>query len=261
MSEKTYRMEDLMDIVARLRGDGGCPWDRKQTIDSLRPYVVEEAYEVTDAAKEGGMHLADELGDLLLQVAMMAQIGQEQGDFTINDVLRLVCEKMVRRHPHVFGDVQADTAEEVLKNWDEIKKQERGQTKTSQLMQDVAQSLPALLYAEKVQKRAAKVGFDFDAVQPMLAKLREEVDELEEAVAAGDQQAVHMEFGDVLFAAVNVSRACKTNPEIALRDSSAKFIRRFCYMEDKIQQMGRNLEEMTMAELDAVWDEAKAKGL
>jgi len=162
MSEKTYRLEDLMDIVARLRGEGGCPWDRKQTIDSLRPYVVEEAYEVTDAAPEGGIHLADELGDLLLQVAMMSQIGQEQGDFTINDVLRLVCEKMVRRHPHVFGEVRADTAEEVLKNWDEIKKQERGQTKASQLMKDVAQALPALLYAEKVQKCAAKVGFDFD---------------------------------------------------------------------------------------------------
>lgn len=261
MEEKNYSLEDLMEIVARLRGEGGCPWDREQTIDSLRPYVVEEAYEVADAAPAGGEHLADELGDLLLQVVMMSQIGQEQDDFTIDDVLRLVCEKMIRRHPHVFGDVQAETAEDVLKNWDEIKKQERGETKTSQLMQDVPQTLPALLHAEKVQKRAAKVGFDFASVQSMLKKVREELDELEEAVVSGNQKAIAMEFGDVLFAAVNVGRACKINSEIALRDSSAKFIRRFRYIEDKAQQTGRSLEDMTMAEMDGIWDEAKVKGL
>ncbi len=256
-----YRLEDLMDIVARLRGEGGCPWDREQTIESLRPYVVEEAYEVSDAAKEGGQHLAEELGDLLLQVVMMAQIGTEQGTFGMDDVLRQVCEKMVRRHPHVFGEVQADTAEQVLKNWDEIKKQERGQTKTSQLMQDVSASLPALLYAEKVQKRAAKVDFDFSSAKEALQKLREEVDELEEALEGGQPEKVSLEFGDVLFAAVNVGRLGSVPPEVALRDSTAKFIRRFCFMEEQAEKKGRDLADMTMAEMDEIWEEAKANGL
>lgn len=261
MQEKTYTLEDLTDIVARLRGEGGCPWDREQTMDSLRPFMVEEAYEAADAAAEGGEHLADELGDVLLQVAMMSQIGKEQGDFTIDDVLRLVCEKMIRRHPHVFGDVRADTSEEVLKNWDEIKKRERGQKHTAQLMKGVTKSLPALLHAVKVQKTAAKVGFDFDALAPALDKLREETDELEEAVRKGDAKETEKELGDVLFAAVNVSRFCKVNPEIALRGSSAKFIRRFGYIEEKLARLGRDWDDMSMAELDEIWDEAKQNGL
>ena len=250
---KQYTLDDLLNIMEQLRK--GCPWDREQTYESLKRYAIEEAYEVVEAVDQPDrMMLADELGDLLLQVVFYAQIGKEQGEFTMDDVLRCVCEKMIHRHPHVFGDSVAETSDDVLKNWAQIKKKEKGQKTQTQAMEGISSSLPSLMRAQKVQESAAKVGFDWDALPPVLDKLREEVEEFASANTPAEQEE---EFGDLLFAAVNAARFTGIQPETALHKGVNKFIRRFGKMEALATQKGLELSELSLEDMDCLWDEIK----
>ena len=253
---KKYTFNDLVDIIAQLRGENGCPWDREQTVETLKPCLLEESYEVLDACEKGGMTLADELGDLLLQVVMISQINSETESFCIDDVISCICEKMIRRHPHVFGNVSADTTDEVLENWDKIKAGEKGLKSASDTLNDVAKSLPALLYSAKLQKKAAKTGFDFPDALSALEKVYEEIGELKEAVSKSSN--IYEEMGDVLFAAVNVSRLLNINPELALSDSSKKFLNRFCATEQLAKIKNLDFEKLSLEEKDKLWDEVKA---
>ncbi|MEH7383961.1 nucleoside triphosphate pyrophosphohydrolase [Bacillus sp. JJ1521] len=250
-------------IIAALRGPGGCPWDQKQTHDSLKKYLLEEAYEVLDAIdSEDDNHLAEELGDVLLQILLHAQIGEDKGLFTIDDVIRGISEKMIRRHPHVFGEVSADTAEEVLTNWEQIKQLEKGSTpEEKSILDDVTKGLPGLMKAVKYQKKAAKVGFDWDAVEPMWDKVFEEIEEYKEAVAKKTKGDAIQEFGDILFALANIARFYKFDPEEALAMTNQKFARRFQFIEEELREQGAKFEEQTLKQLDAIWEKAKQNGL
>ena len=252
----------LIDIMARLRAPDGCPWDQEQTLESLQKYLIEETYEVIDAIDSGDpAHHCDELGDLLLQVVFQAQIRSESGAFTFEDVARSINDKMIRRHPHVFGDVSVKDSDEVLRNWEEIKAQEKGSVDASASVLDgVPKALPALMYADKIQRKAARVGFDWGDVAPVLDKVDEELGELRAAIASGDKAAVQEEMGDLLFAAVNVSRFLSHDAEALLRVATAKFIDRFQKLETLA--LGRELEltNMSLDELDVLWDEVKRSG-
>jgi tetrapyrrole methylase family protein/MazG family protein len=250
-------IERLVEIMRILRSPQGCPWDHKQTLLTLKEHLVEESHEVLDAIDSGDRaKLCDELGDLLLQVVFQAQVCTEEGAFTFDDVARAIGDKLVRRHPHVFGDVNVSGADEVLKNWEQIKKSEKGDTPRSTL-EGIPKSLPALHKAHLIQKRVARVGFDWENVDGALGKLDEEVGEVREAVATGDEGKIGEELGDVLFAAVNVSRFFGQNPEDLLHKTIAKFTRRFQVIEDRVHGMGKKLSDCTLAELDAIWEEAK----
>lgn len=252
-------IEELREIVARLRAPGGCPWDREQTHASLRGSVIEEAYETVEAIEEADdAHLCEELGDLLLQVVMHSQMASETGRFTLDDVIEMLNAKLIRRHPHVFGDVEAAGTEEVLQRWDQIKRAEKGNTHTS-LLDGISGALPALLHAEKVTKRAARVGFDWESPVQVIGKIREELSETEEAVAEGDPDKIEEELGDLLFATVNLTRKLKVEPEVALRRATGKFSRRFRALETALKERGRKPEECTLAEMDVIWDEIKAQ--
>ena len=254
----SYDVSDLAEIVRILRAPGGCPWDREQDHRSIRRDLLEEAYEVAEAIDEGSPeHLKEELGDLLLQVVMHARMEEEEGRTDLNGVADGVCKKLIYRHPHVFGDVTVTGTGEVLANWDELKKKEKHQATAADSVDAVARSLPGLWRAEKVQKKAAKVGFDWPDVQGALDKLREETGELEEAVRAGTN--ISEELGDLLFAAVNVARFVKADPEDALSAACDKFARRFRAVEEASLAHGRAMEDMDLAELDALWDQAKAQ--
>ncbi len=252
-----YTFDDFCDIVKTLRSDHGCPWDREQTIASLKNYVLEESYEVIDACDAGGMKLADELGDLLLQVVMIAEIASEEKSFDISDVISLVSEKMIHRHPHVFADAVANTSDEVLENWDKIKRRDREITSTADSMRDIAGAMPSLLRACKVQAKAAKVNFDWDTASEAAFKVNEEVNEVLEAAESKTAEDVFEETGDMLFAAVNVARLLKINPELALSAATDKFIGRFDKMEKLIKAQGKSPEEMSLSELDIYWEKAK----
>lgn len=259
--DKRYTLEDLVEIIKRLRGEGGCPWDRVQTHASLREAMLEEAYEAVDAIeRKDTENLKEELGDVLLQVVFHAALEEDEGSFTIEDVIEGICKKMVYRHPHVFGDTKADTADEVLVNWEQLKKKEKHITTQSQAIKEIPMALPALLRARKVQKKAAEVGFDFPDARRAMEKVREEISELTEAIE-GNLGTEEEEFGDFLFAVVNISRFFKINPEIALTKATKKFINRFEYVENSALSEGRKLSEMTLEEMDLLWDEAKAKSL
>ncbi|PYZ95425.1 nucleoside triphosphate pyrophosphohydrolase [Alteribacter lacisalsi] len=253
----------LRDVIATLRGPDGCPWDQKQTHESLKPYLIEEAYEVIEAIDaEDDEHLAEELGDVLLQVMLHAQIGEDNGYFTISDVIGAITEKMIRRHPHVFAEADARTADAVLTQWEEIKKEEKGAAgRPEGLLSGIPASLPGLLRAYKVQKKAAKAGFDWPDAAPMHEKLREEIAEWERELASGDETAAAAEFGDVLFTIVNLARFHKIDPEEALRLTNNKFIRRFTFIEETVTAAGLRLEDQTLDQLDALWEEAKEQGL
>ncbi len=258
--EARYDLADITAIMDRLRGPGGCPWDREQTHESLKQYLLEETYETIDAIENDDMdELREELGDVLLQVLFHARIAQERGDFDIIDVADTVSRKMILRHPHIFGSVRADTPDDVMRNWDEIKKAEKGQATESGMMRRVPQAMPAVLRSMKVQAKAARVGFDWNDVWGAFGKLEEEVLELKEAISQGlGDEKLADEFGDVLFAAVNVARFIGVHPEFALNGTVGKFIRRFEHVEKRAAETGRALETMTLEEMDCFWDEAKA---
>ena len=259
--DKKYTLEDLVAIIKRLRGEGGCPWDRVQTHESLREAMLEEAYEAVDAIeRKDTENLKEELGDVLMQVVFHAEIEEETGTFTIEDVIEGICKKMIYRHPHVFGDTKADTADEVLVNWEALKKAEKQITTQSEAMKQIPAALPALTRAKKVQKKAASVGFDFYETGKAMEKVREEVEELTEAIEQG-LGTEEEEFGDILFAMVNISRFLKINPEFALTKATKKFINRFEYVENSALSEGKTLSEMTLEEMDLLWDEAKGKTL
>ncbi len=247
----------LVDIMSRLRAEGGCEWDRAQTHSSLRQYLLEEAHEVLDAIAAGEPSLlCEELGDLLLQILFHAQIAKEEGAFDIGDVIASISQKMVRRHPHVFGNATADTPEAVSRQWDHIKKTLENRNHPS-LVGGVPKSFPSLLRAAKITKKAARVGFDWENTDQVLAKVDEEVAELKEAVSRGRQEELEHELGDILFALVNLARCLNVNPEIALRSANARFERRFAAMEKIAAESGHSIEGTDLATLDKFWEMAK----
>jgi ATP diphosphatase len=254
-------LQRLVAIMARLRDpDGGCPWDLEQTFDSIAPYTIEEAYEVADAIARRSMpELRDELGDLLLQVVYHARMAEEAGAFRIGDVIRGVSEKMLRRHPHVFGDESRDkSAEEQTRDWERMKADERAaRPGTSGALAGIATGLPALTRAVKLQDRAARVGFDWPDAGAVLEKIAEEAQELAEARAAGDPAGLAEEYGDLMFVMANLARHLKIDPEAALRGANAKFTRRFAAIEAALAAEGRTPSDSTLAEMDALWDAAK----
>jgi tetrapyrrole methylase family protein / MazG family protein len=275
--------QKLVGVMARLRAPNGCPWDREQTHTSLRTYLIEEAYEVLDAMDSGDdTKFAEELGDLLLQVLFHAQIAKEEGRFDIGDVIREICEKMIRRHPHVFGDKRAKDAAEVLRNWERIKSEEKKSrttqgkqsgygsgtapedtesAKAESLLDGVPRTLPALLEATQLTKKAARIGFDWESVDGIYKKLQEEILELREVLGArpANESRVEGEIGDILFVAVNLARFLHVDPEIALKKSSAKFSRRFREMEHAARERGSTLAEVPREEMESLWDRAKEK--
>lgn len=255
--QSRFPLDPLVDVVAALRGEGGCPWDREQTHDSLKPYLIEETYEALEALEHGDMHsLMEELGDLLLQIGLHAQIASETGLFDMNDIIQAITAKMIRRHPHVFGDVTVRDTTEVLGRWEKIKEQEKGPQQGS-ILDGVPRHLPALMRAMKIQKKAATVGFDWNRVEDALAKVQEEIGELEEARRTEDRERIREEIGDLLFAVVNVARFCQTEPETALTGTVEKFIGRFHYIEQAARSSHKKLEDMTLAEMDQLWERAK----
>lgn len=259
-SMKKYTYKDLLDIMAKLRSPGGCPWDREQDHKSLKRYLIEEAYEVLEAIdEENPAKLCDELGDLLLQVVFHAQIARENGQFDMEDVVHGVSSKMINRHRHVFGEEEAETPEDVIRIWEEIKKEEKGQETQTKVLKGVPANLPALMRSYKVQEKAAQVGFDWDKAEDAFKKLEEEVQELKKACESKDQAEIEEEMGDLLFAAVNVARFHKVQPELALSATVNKFIKRFEYVENESAKQGKKLQDMTLEEMDALWDECKRK--
>ncbi len=259
MSETKDWLNELVLTMARLRAADGCPWDREQTHQSLKRYLVEESAELLDAIDDGDDdRLADELGDVLLQVAFHAQIAAEAERFDLQDVARRLCAKLIRRHPHVFGDAEVNDAAGVVVKWEEIKKTERDDEPES-VLGDIPKHLPALAQAEKIQRRAAKVGFDWAELKHLLPKLREELQELEVALHQEETAAVEAELGDLFFTIVNVCRFVDVDPEDALRRTNRKFRRRFAYVEDRVRSGDREFADCTLAELDEFWDEAKER--
>lgn len=251
--------DDLLAIMRRLRGPGGCPWDAEQTHESLKRYLLEEAYEVIEAIDTGSADLLrEELGDLLLQPVFHAVIAEETGRFTMQDVIRELCDKLVRRHPHVFGDLEIGSSEAQVENWERIKKAEKGEERKSALS-GVPPHLPALLKAQKITEKAARVGFDWEHTDQVFAKVMEELHEFEEAMAEGDNEHMEAELGDLLFAIVNLGRFLAINPEDALRKTINRFQTRFQYVEDTIHAGGRQMITTPLEEMDRLWEEAKRR--
>ena len=248
--------QKLVDIMTLLRSNYGCPWDKVQTSESIKPYLIEETYEVIEAIDEKDpVKMKEELGDLLLQVVFHAQIAKDRGEFDINDVINKISDKMVSRHPHVFGDAKFETPEEVTKQWQD-RKREEGKLKDSAL-EGVPKELPSLLRAHRLQSRAAKVGFDWAKVEDVFGKLDEELEEFKEALEKKDKKEMEDELGDIFFVLVNISRFVGVNAEEALRKTISKFISRFRYIEMTAADEGRQLSDMTLEEMDALWNEAK----
>ena len=251
-------LDELIKIMSALRGKKGCPWDREQTMESLKPFIVEEAYEVLEAIDEKNTEaVKEELGDLLFQIVFQCQIAKEKGEFEMSDVIEKIGRKMIARHPHVFGDADYRTSAEVLVHWEAQKKLEGKQRES--LLEGVPKTLPSLLRAHRLQDRAARVGFDWDKIDDVMKKLDEEIGEFREAIEKKREDAIEEELGDVLFMLVNISRFIGVNPEDALRKTISKFISRFRYIEMAAADSGRKLADMTLAEMDALWDEAKTK--
>jgi tetrapyrrole methylase family protein/MazG family protein len=248
----------LVTIMRRLRCPGGCPWDAEQTHESLKRYLLEECYEVIEAIdKLDPENLKEELGDLLLQPIFHAAIAEERGDFTIEDVIRTICDKLVLRHPHVFGDQVIKTADEQVVNWERIKQKEKGEERRSALS-GVPTHLPALLKAQKIAEKASRVGFDWDDVDQVFAKVLEELHEFEETMALADQGRMEAELGDLLFAVVNLGRFLSLNPEEALRKTIERFSSRFAHMEETMFARGVTLKDASLEEMEVLWEEAKA---
>lgn len=259
------RFEELVQLMARLRGPDGCPWDREQTARSLRTYLLEETYEVLDALERDDTRaLQDELGDLLLQILFHAQMAAEQGRFSIDDVLSGLHDKLVRRHPHVFGSTQVENAQQVVKNWEALKAAERQahaepHRRGESVLAGVNASLSALPEAYQLTRRAAQVGFDWEHLDDLLLKLNEEVAELRRALAGEPREQLEDEVGDLLFVAVNVARYLGIDPEVALRRTNRKFIERFREVEQGLARQGKRLQDATLEEMDALWERSKQK--
>jgi len=255
--ENGRSFEDFQQIIARLRAPDGCPWDREQTHLSLRPYLLQESYEVLEALdEENSQHLVEELGDLLLQIVLHAQIATEEQDFNMTDVVATISEKIIRRHPHVFSELKVDSVDGVLHNWEQIKAEERkakGEERKS-MLDGIPTALPALTQADQIQQRAQRVGFDWKTIEPVFAKINEELQELKDAKTQEEKQS---EAGDVLFAVVNLLRWLEIDPEMALRGTNTRFRRRFGYIEEQAAKQGKHVEDFSFEELDAFWEEAK----
>jgi len=250
-------IDRLLYVVDRLRGEGGCPWDREQTLETLKPYLVEECYEVLDALDgDNPDDHAEELGDVLLQIAMHARIRSEAGDFTFDDVAHRIADKLIHRHPHVFGDVKVVNSDEVLANWEQLKAAEKEDSST---LAGIPRHLPALQKAQRLQSRAARVGFDWEHIHDVVAKIDEELAETREAMDNADKEHLAEEIGDLLFAVVNLARYADINAEEALRQTCDKFIRRFNGVEQRVKDSGQNLHECGLEILDAHWNAVKAK--
>ena len=248
----------LVDIMARLRAPGGCPWDREQTHESLLPALIEEAYEVAEAARaKNDAHFCEELGDLLLLVVMHAEIAREAGRFDVNKVITEITEKLIRRHPHVFGESDAKDSGAVLKQWEAIKRKEK-KTDTHYLA-SLPTALPALIRAQKAQSKVARVNFDWNEVGDVIAKVEEELGELKRAIESKDRQSIQDEVGDLLFAVVNLSRKCKLDTESTLQAATNKFVSRFNRLEDELRRTGKKLGDVDLAEMDAIWNKIKLK--
>ena len=260
MPEAGNKFQKLVEIMARLRGPDGCPWDREQTFDTIKPYTLEETYEVLDAIdRRDWGELAEELGDFLLQAVFYAQMAGEQNLFRIDDALDAINQKLVRRHPHVFGEGTAETANDVKRIWGEIKageKKDKGKEDQT-LLGSVPRALPALVEAQQIASRAAGVGFDWENPDQVIEKLHEELAEFDQARRNASQPELEDELGDMLFVLVNLARFVKVDPEQALRRTNAKFRKRFGYIERKLAERGRKLEESTIEEMEALWQEAK----
>ncbi|MBM3804368.1 MAG: nucleoside triphosphate pyrophosphohydrolase [Acidimicrobiia bacterium] len=269
---KGERFLDLVALVDRLRGPGGCPWDREQTLETLKPMMLEEAYEVLDAMDSADrQEFCSELGDLLFQVVFLSRVAEDEGWFQVDDVAKKIVAKMVRRHPHVFGTVNAATAGEVVENWENIKRSERAEKQEGNgssnpppsILEGIA-PMPALLTASKLTSKAARVGFDWPNVEEIFAKLHEEVDELKEALleapAASESSRIEQEVGDLLFVAVNIARFLQIDPETALRKTNRKFISRFQHIEHRLREAGKDFSQSSLEEMERFWQEAKREG-
>lgn len=259
-------MQQLLDIMTQLRNpQGGCPWDLKQNFRSILPHTLEEAYEVADAIEsDDRVQLRDELGDLLFQVVFYCQLAREEGSFEFADVAQAMSDKLIRRHPHVFGDLQGETgmdSEQVLERWESIKQDERDAKQQHSVLDDVPNALPALQRSAKLQKRAANVGFDWPNATPVLANMAEELEEVQQAFASGDKEHTLEELGDLMFACVNMARHLKQDPEQVMRAANAKFERRFRFLETQLLDAGEQLENVSLERMDAGWHAAKAAGL
>ena len=256
MDKRLQAFERLLNIMDDLRAK--CPWDKKQTMESLRPLTIEETYELGDAILDNNLQeVKKELGDLLLHIVFYAKIGSELNSFDISDVTNSICDKLIERHPHIYGNANATTEEEVKQNWEKIKLK----TGNKSVLEGVPKSLPALVKATRIQDKAAGVGFDWDNTQDVFAKVKEEIQELEQEVKAGNLKNIEAEFGDVLFSLINYARFLKVNPENALEYTNKKFIKSFQYLEEKATTQGKSLKDMTLPEMEAYWQEAKNKEL
>lgn len=260
--KQEYSFQDLLSIVEKLRGKDGCPWDKEQTHESLKNCMLEEAYEVIDAINEyqqtkENENLCEELGDVLLQVVMHSCIAKEEDRFTIEDVVNGISEKMVRRHPHVFGNIKVENSGQVISNWEEIKQKEKNQTTISEGMKKIPKVMPATIRAEKVQKKAAKIGFDFKNYNEALKKVYEELEELEQARKQQENAKIEEEFGDLLFSIVNLSRFLRINAENSLTNATDKFINRFVDIEIIARGKGRQLTSISIEELNNLWEYVK----
>ncbi|MBO5858780.1 MAG: nucleoside triphosphate pyrophosphohydrolase [Clostridia bacterium] len=254
-----YNIQDLVNIMRLLRAPGGCPWDAEQTHESIKKNLIEETYEVIEAInKSDNELLCEELGDLLMQIVFHSQMESEKGEFGFDEVVDGVCKKLIVRHPHVFGDVTVNSVDDVLNNWDDIKKKTKGQKTVTDSMFSVPRELPALMRAAKLQKKAADIGFDWPEVNGALDKLEEEIAELRAAIANNDSQNAYEELGDILFSAVNVSRFIKVDAEESLTAASDKFLSRFTKVEALASERSIDMKNASLDQLDALWDEAKA---
>lgn len=256
--KEKYDINDLLEIMVHLRSPGGCPWDAEQTHESIRNSFIEETYEVIEAInKKDKELLQEELGDVLLQVVFHARMEEEAGSFNFSDVCDGICKKLVERHPHVFGDVSVENTDDVLRNWDTIKRKSKGQKTQGSAMEKIPKEMPALMRAEKIQSKAKKAGFDWDEIDGALEALESEIKELREAMQSGEKKEIENEMGDVLFSCVNVSRFLDVDPELALTASNEKFITRFLEVERLAKEQDINMKEKSIEELDELWKQAK----
>ena len=260
MSETLNSLSKLIKITDTLMGEDGCPWDKVQTRESLKPYLVEETYEVLDALDANDPEkIKDELGDLLYQILFHSKISSLKGEFNFRDVIDNLSEKMVRRHPHVFKEGELDTPDQVVKQWEEIKRNEKNQANQKSILDNIPKNLPSLLRAQKLQKKAAKEGFDWDQISDVFDKLDEEIVEFKEAVLKKKSADIQNEIGDMIFVITNIAKCYKIDAEEALRSTNNKFIKRFQYIEQKIEAKGKTLKDSPLEEMERYWQEAKNK--